>query len=285
MTNKNSNNIIAFQGVPGAYSEMACLTNFKNMETLACPSFEEMIASVQESRAKLAMVPVENSTAGRVADIHHLLPDSGLFIIGEIFFRVNHMLLGIKGAKIKDLSEVRSHAQGLAQCRENIKNLNLLPVIHPDTAGAAREISILKNKNIGAIASKLASEKYNLEVLKRNFEDKNHNTTRFLVMSKSHVMPKLGENKLITTLVFSTRSVPAALYKALGGFATNGINLTKLESYMIDGNMTATQFYVDIEGHPNTIPMKHALKELEFYCGKDKVKILGTYPASTLRKG
>ena len=286
MTNKNNNqnNIIAFQGVSGAYSEMACLSNFKNMKTLPCPSFEEMISSVQENRAKLAMVPVENSTAGRVADIHHLLPESGLYIIGEIFFRVNHTLLGVKGAKHSDLEEVRSHAQGLAQCRENINKMKLLPITHPDTAGAAKEVSELKNKTIAAIASKLAAEKYNLQIFKENFEDKNHNTTRFLIMSKTHTMPKVTSDKYITTLVFSTRSVPAALYKALGGFATNGINLTKLESYMIDGSMTATQFYVDIEGHPETSSMKYALKELEFYCGRDMVKILGTYKASSKRK-
>ena len=286
MTNKNNNqnNIIAFQGVPGAYSEMACLSNFKNMKTLPCPSFEEMISSVQENRAKLAMVPVENSTAGRVADIHHLLPESGLYIIGEIFFRVNHTLLGVKGAKVSDLEEVRSHAQGLAQCRENINKMKLLPIIHPDTAGAAKEVSELKDKRIAAIASKLAAEKYNLQIFKENFEDKNHNTTRFLIMSKTHTMPKVTSDKYITTLVFSTRSVPAALYKALGGFATNGINLTKLESYMINGSMTATQFYVDIEGHPETSSMKYALKELEFYCGRDMVKILGTYKASSKRK-
>ena len=286
MTYKSNdpNNTIAFQGIPGAYSELACLSNFENMETLSCPSFEDMISSVQENRAKLAMVPVENSTAGRVADIHHLLPESGLYIIGETYFRVNHMLLGVKGAKLNDLQEVKSHAQGLAQCRENINKLNLLPIIHPDTAGAAQEVSKLKDKTVAAIASKLAAEKYDLQIFKENFEDKNHNTTRFLIMSKTYKMPEVDKEKYITTLVFSTRSVPAALYKALGGFATNGINLTKLESYMINGSMTATQFYVDIEGHPNTIPMKHALKELEFYCGKDKVKILGTYKASLLRK-
>ena len=282
--NNNQNNIIAFQGVPGAYSEMACLSNFKNMKTLPCPSFEEMISSVQENRAKLAMVPVENSTAGRVADIHHLLPESGLYIIGEIFFRVNHTLLGVKGAKHSDLEEVRSHAQGLAQCRENINKMKLLPIIHPDTAGAAKEVSELKDKRIAAIASKLAAEKYDLQIFKENFEDKNHNTTRFLIMSKTHKMPEVTNDKYITTLVFSTRSVPAALYKALGGFATNGINLTKLESYMINGSMTATQFYVDIEGHPETSSMKYALKELEFYCGRDMVKILGTYKASSKRK-
>ena len=282
--NNNQNNIIAFQGVAGAYSEMACLSNFKKMKTLPFPSFEDMISSVQENQAKLAMVPVENSTAGRVADIHHLLPESGLYIIGEIFFRVNHTLLGVKEAKLSDLEEVRSHAQGLAQCRENINKMKLLPIIHPDTAGAAKEVSELKDKRIAAIASKLAAEKYDLQIFKENFEDKNHNTTRFLIMSKTYTMPEVTSDKYITTLVFSTRSVPAALYKALGGFATNGINLTKLESYMINGSMTATQFYVDIEGHPETSSMKYALKELEFYCGRDMVKILGTYKASSKRK-
>jgi prephenate dehydratase len=253
------------------------------MKTLPCSSFEDMISSVQEGKADLAMVPVENSSAGRVADIHHLLPDSGLHIIDELFFRVNHMLLGLKNSKISDLLYVKSHAQGLSQCRNKIKKYNLIPCIHPDTAGSAKEISELNDINFGAIASELASEIYDLKILKRNFEDSNHNTTRFLIMSKKPIVPQLNESKFITTLIFSTRSVPAALYKALGGFATNGINLTKLESYMIDGKMTATQFYVDIEGHPETQAMKHALNELQFFCGKDKVKILGTYNASPQR--
>ena len=280
----HKNKIIAFQGISGAYSEMACNYKFQSLETLPCSSFEEMILSVQEGRADLAMVPVENSIAGRVTDIHHLLPDSGLHIIDELFFRVNHMLLGIHGAKLEDLKEVRSHAQGIAQCRKNIKKHNLSSSIHPDTAGAAKEISELNDKTIGAIASGLSAEIYSLNILLKNFEDSNANTTRFLIMSKKPQMPDFSDEKYITTIVFSTRSVPAALYKALGGFATNGVNLTKLESYMKNGKMTATQFYVDIEGHPNSQPMQHALKELEFFCGSENIKILGTYHASPKRK-
>ena len=280
----HKNKIIAFQGISGAYSEMACNYKFQSLETLPCSSFEEMILSVQEGRADLAMVPVENSIAGRVTDIHHLLPDSGLHIIDELFFRVNHMLLGIHGAKLEDLKEVRSLAQGIAQCRKNIKKYNLSSSIHPDTAGAAKEISELNDKTIGAIASGLSAEIYSLNILLKNFEDSNANTTRFLIMSKKPQMPDFSDEKYITTIVFSTRSVPAALYKALGGFATNGVNLTKLESYMKNGKMTATQFYVDIEGHPNSQPMQHALKELEFFCGSENIKILGTYRASPKRK-
>ncbi len=282
--NLTSDKIIAFQGIPGAYSEMACKEKFRTLKTLPCPSFEEMILSVQENRANLAMVPVENSIAGRVADIHHLLPDSGLFIIDELFFRVNHMLLGVKGSKLEDLKEVRSHAQGIAQCRKNIKKYNLSSSIHPDTAGAAKEISELNDKSIASIASGLSAKIYNLKIILKNFEDSNLNTTRFLIMSKKPQVPDYSDKEYITTIVFSTRSVPAALYKALGGFATNGVNLTKLESYMKDGKMTATQFYVDIEGHPKSQPMQHALKELEFFCGSENIKILGTYPASPQRK-
>ena len=275
---------VAFQGELGAYSHISVNEIFKDAEIKTCSTFEETFKTAHEDESYKIVIPLENSLAGRVADIHHLLPESGLFIIGETFFRVNHMLLGPKGSKLENLKEVRSHAQGLAQCRQNINNLNLIPVIHPDTAGAAKEVSELDDKFIGAIASNLAAKRYNLEILKENFEDSSHNTTRFLIMSKSFEMPKISKKKYITTIVFSTRSVPAALYKALGGFATNGINLTKLESYMINGSMTATQFYVDIEGHPETSAMKHALKELEFYCGEKKVKILGTYLASPLRK-
>ncbi len=276
---------IAFQGIPGAYSHLACLNLYKDIESMPCSSFEEMIFAVQQGRADLAMVPVENSTAGRVADIHHLLPDSGLFIIAEYFLRVHHMLLGTNQSTIKSLKEVRSHGQGIAQCKKGLLKYKLKSSIHPDTAGAAREIAGLKNPEIGAIASELAAEIYGLKILKRNFEDANHNTTRFLIMSKKHLKPTLDEKiQTITTIVFSTRSVPAALYKALGGFATNGINLTKLESYMKNGKMTAVQFYVDIEGHPDSPSMQFALEELKFFCGESNVKIIGTYPASSQRK-
>ena len=275
---------IAIQGELGAYSHIAVKNLYQDADIKTCSTFEDTFRLAFNDPNYKIIIPIENSLAGRVADIHHLLPESGLYIIGEIFFRVNHTLLGVKGAKLSDLKDVKSHAQGLAQCRENINKMKLLPVFHPDTAGAAKEVSELKNKTVAAIASKLAAKKYDLQIFKENFEDKNHNTTRFLIMSKTSKTPDVSNEKYITTLVFSTRSVPAALYKALGGFATNGINLTKLESYMINGSMTATQFYVDIEGHPETSAMQFALKELEFYCGKDMVKILGTYKASPQRK-
>ena len=195
---------------------MACLSNFNTMETLACPSFEQMISSVQDNKAKLAMVPVENSTAGRVADIHHLLPESGLLIIGETFFRVNHMLLGPKGSKLESLKEVRSHAQGLAQCRQNINNLNLIPVIHPDTAGAAKEVSELNDKFIGAIASNLAAKRYNLEVLQENFEDSSHNTTRFLILGKNFYNQPSGDDR--TSLIVKLPDEAGALVMFLQKF-------------------------------------------------------------------
>ena len=279
----DSNNIIAFQGVLGAYSHMACQAVKPEMEVLPCASFEDMILAVQEGRAALAMVPVENSIAGRVADIHHLLPESGLFINGEHFQRVNHHLLAPKGATLETLVEVHSHAQGLAQCRERLRALGLTPVMHPDTAGAAKDIAARGDTKIGAIASELAGQIYGLDVLLASAEDAEHNTTRFLVMSRTDVTPPLNGERMMTTMVFTLRSVPAALYKALGGFATNGVNMTKLESYIRPGSAERAQFYVDVEGHIEAPEMKLAMEELRFYCQDGKVTVLGTYPASPLR--
>ena len=279
----DSSNIIAFQGVPGAYSHMACQSVKPEMEVLACASFEDMILAVQEGRAALAMVPVENSIAGRVADIHHLLPGSGLFINGEHFQRVNHHLLAPQGATLATLAEVHSHAQGLAQCRERLRSLGLTPVMHSDTAGAAKDIAERGDPAIGAIASELAGQIYGLDVLLTSAEDAEHNTTRFLVMSGTDVTPPLNGARMMTTMVFKLRSVPAALYKALGGFATNGVNLTKLESYLRPGSAEHAQFYVDVEGHIKGKEMKLAIEELRFYCQDGEVTILGTYPASHVR--
>ena len=279
----DSSNIIAFQGVPGAYSHMACQAVKPEMEVLACASFEDMILAVQEGRAALAMVPVENSIAGRVADIHHLLPDSGLFINGEHFQRVNHHLLAPTGATLDSLVEVHSHAQGLAQCRERLRSLGLTPVMHADTAGAAKDIAARGDTSVGTIASKLAGQIYGLDVLLASAEDAEHNTTRFLVMSRTDVTPPLNGERMMTTMVFKLRSVPAALYKALGGFATNGINLTKLESYLRPGSAEHAQFYVDVEGHIDAPDMQLAMEELRFYCQDGEVTILGTYPASPVR--
>lgn len=273
---------IAFQGVPGAYSHMACQAVKPDMEPVPCASFETMLTEVQEGRANLAMVPVENSTAGRVADIHHLLPSSGLYIIGEHFHRVNHHIMAPRGATLHGLTHVHSHAQGLAQCRERIRKLGLTPVMHPDTAGAAKDVGAAGDPTVGAIASRLAAEIYDLDILFESAEDDEHNTTRFLLMSATPELPERG-GAIMTTLVFQLRSVPAALYKALGGFATNGINLTKLESYIRAGVAEQAQFYMDVQAHIDDPAMQNAMEELCFYCTKDEVHVLGTYPASPAR--
>jgi prephenate dehydratase len=271
---------IAFQGVPGAYSHMACQAVKPDMDAVACASFEDMLSAVQDGRAALAMVPVENSTAGRVADIHHLLPESGLHIIGEHFQRVNHHLLAPRGSQLNKLKTVHSHAQGLAQCRQHIRKLGLTPIMHADTAGAAKDVAAMGDPTVAAVASRLAAEIYDLDIMIDSLEDDKKNTTRFLIMAADPIIPKISDVPMITTLVFKLRSVPAALYKALGGFATNSINLTKLESYMRPGVSERVQFYMDVEGHIDAPAMVHAMEELRFYCMKDEVKVLGTYAAS-----
>ncbi|HEV3176391.1 MAG TPA: prephenate dehydratase [Stellaceae bacterium] len=274
-------NTIAFQGQPGAYSDLACREVYPRLATLPCHSFEDAIAAVREARARLAMLPVENSVAGRVADIHHLLPESGLNIIGEHFQRVNHQLLAPKGATLKTIKTVRSHVHALNQCRHMIRALRLKPIVVADTAGAAAEVAGRGDRSEAAIASELAGEIHGLVTLKKDIEDASHNTTRFLVMSKA---PRVAANDggiVITTFMFRVRNVPAALYKAMGGFATNGVNMTKLESYMLGGRFTATQFYADIEGHPKDRPVKLALDELRFFTRE--MKILGIYPAHSYR--
>jgi prephenate dehydratase len=270
-------NNIAFQGVLGAYSHMACQAHCPDLTPLPCASFSDMIAMVQDGGADCAMVPVENSTAGRVADIHHLLPESGLFIIAEHYQPVANKLLGIKGAQLSDITEVHSHEQGLAQCRLTLQKMGIKPVIHSDTAGAAKDIAARGERHIGAIASALAGDIYGLDTVQDTITDKVINTTRFLIMSRERVVPQDVTAPAMTTIIFEVRSVPAVLYKALGGFATNGINLTKLESYMLDGSMNAARFYVDCEGHPETDSMKLALEELQFYCTDGGIRILGTY--------
>ena len=274
---------IAFQGVPGAYSHMACQLVKPDMDAVACASFEEMLTQVQEGHAALAMVPVENSTAGRVADIHHLLPQSGLHIIGEHFQRVNHHLLAPRGSHIENLRTVHSHAQGLAQCRQQIRQLGLTPIMHADTAGAAKDVAAAGDPSVAAVASRLAAQIYDLDIIIDSLEDDKKNTTRFLIMAADPIVPEIGDVPMITTLVFQLRSVPAALYKALGGFATNGINLTKLESYLRPGVSERAQFYMDVEGHIDESAMRLAMEELRFYCMKDEVKVLGSYAASTDR--
>jgi len=271
---------IAFQGLPGAYSDLACRTVYPTMTTLPCRAFEDAFDAVRDGRAALAMIPIENTVAGRVADIHHLLPDSGLHIVGEHFQRVNHHLLAVKGAKIADLTHVHSHIHALNQCRKLIRKLKLTPVEHVDTAGAAADIARGKDKTQAAIASELAAKITGLVSLKANIEDAGHNTTRFIVMARQPVDPGPGAEGTMTSLLFRVRNVPAALYKALGGFATNGVNLTKLESYVGEG-FVAAQFYADAEGHPKQRPLALALEELAFHT--HEIKILGVYPAHPFR--
>ena len=283
MTAADPQKLIAFQGVHGAYSDMACRSAHPELSTLPCPSFEDTFAAVRDGRAELAMIPIENSSAGRVADIHHLLPESGLHIVGEHFERVNHQLLAPKGATLDSLEVVRSHVQALSQCREFIRSHGIKPVVYADTAGAAAEVAALNDPAQAAIASALAGEIYALEVLKGDIEDAEHNTTRFLVMAREPVDPDPAGGLVITSFVFRVRSVPAALYKALGGFATNGVNITKLESYIVDGSFNVAQFYADIEGHPDQRPVRLALEELSFF--SREVRILGVYHAAPFRGG
>jgi prephenate dehydratase len=279
---QNPASLIAFQGERGAYSDLACREVFPRLATLPCVDFEAAIAAVRRGRARYGMLPIENSVAGRVADIHHLMPESGLHIIGEHFQRVNHHLLAPKGATLKGLKLVRSHVHALSQCRRLIRALGLKAVVAADTAGAAAEVAQRGDPSEAAIASALAGKIYGLVSLKANIEDAEHNTTRFLVMSRTPKQAKPGNGLIVTTFVFRVRNVPAALYKALGGFATNGVNMTKLESYMLGGRFTATQFYADVEAHPEDRPLKLALEELHFF--SREVRILGVYPGHPFRR-
>lgn len=272
---------IAFQGAHGAYSDMACRAVYPGLETVPCHSFNDAFAAVNDGRADLAMIPVDNTIAGRVADVHHLMPEGELFIIGEHFLPVNHMLLGVPGAAIADLKYVHSHVHAIPQCRNYLLKLGVAPMIHADTAGAAKEIAERKDRAHGAIASSLAAEIYGLEILATEIEDRSHNTTRFLILAPEPVIPEIdAPEPVITSLFFEVRNIPAALYKALGGFATNGLSLTKLESY-VDETFSAATFYCDIEGHAESRAFRLALEELGFYA-KD-VRFLGTYPAHPFR--
>ena len=278
--NPDAARVIAFQGARGAYSDLACRRVFPDMTSLPCHGFEDAFAAVREGRAALGMIPIENSVAGRVADIHHLMPESGLHIIGEHFERVQHHLLAVPGASLATVRTVRSHVHALSQCRKLIGELGITPIIAADTAGAAAEIAERGDPSVAAIASELAGQIYGLVSLQENIEDAEHNTTRFLIMSREPKRPPRG-GAAVTTFLFNVRNVPAALYKALGGFATNGINMTKLESYMVGGRFAATQFYADVEGHPDDRPLQLALEELAFF--SREVKILGVYPAHPAR--
>ena len=273
--------IIAFQGQPGAYSDLACRVAYPNMQTLPCESFEAAIDAVRDGRADLGMLPCENTLAGRVTDMHHLLPESGLFVTGEHFHRVEHCLLAVKGARIEDLKRAHSHSVALGQVRHSLRALGLKPVVQADTAGAAALVAEWKRKEEAAIASSLAAEIYGLEILRSNIEDADHNTTRFYVMARQPATPDASVPDLMTTFVFRVRNVPAALYKALGGFATNGVNMTKLESYMLGGHFVATQFLCDADGHPEQPALRRALEELSFF--SSEVRVLGVYRAAPFR--
>jgi prephenate dehydratase len=273
---------IAFQGELGAFGHAAVAAVFADDEPVPCATFEDTIGAVRSGAADLAMLPVENSTYGRITDIHHLLPESGLYIIGEYYLRVHMCLLGVRGAKLSDVKTVQSLSVALGQCRNFIRKHRLKTISAVDTAGSAREIAERGDKSVAAIASRLAGEIYGLDVLAPDIEDADHNTTRFLIMSPKKLEAKPGKG-VKTTFVFRVRNVPAALYKAMGGFATNAVNMTKLESYMIDGSFTATQFYADIEGHPSDVGVAHAMDELGFFTSY--MKILGVYPAAEVTNG
>jgi len=272
---------IVFQGEPGANSHLAIHEAYPDCEAVPCPTFEDAFAAIAAGEAELGMIPVENSVAGRVADIHHLMPESGLHIVAEHFMPVRHQLLAMKGATLADIKTVESHVHALGQCRKVIRKLRIKPVVAADTAGSAREVAQARDKTRAAIATRLAAEIYGLDILAQDIEDEAHNTTRFIVLSREAQWAKNGSGPVITTFLFRVRNVPAALYKVLGGFATNGVNMTKLESYMVEGNFFATQFYADVEGHPEDRQLVLAFEELSFF--SKEMKILGVYPAHKFR--
>ncbi|PKP70434.1 MAG: prephenate dehydratase [Alphaproteobacteria bacterium HGW-Alphaproteobacteria-4] len=281
MTPNRQTGRISFQGEPGAYSHQACREARPLMEAVPCATFEDAIEMVRKGEADLAMLPVENSTAGRVADIHHLLPESGLHIIDEAFVRVHINLLAVPGTRIEDVEAAMSHTVLLGQCRDFLRRHGLRGITGADTAGSAKLIAERADPKIAALASELAGEIYGLDLLSRHIEDREHNTTRFLIMSREPNLTRRGDGPMMTTFVFRVRNIPAALYKAMGGFATNGVNMTKLESYMVDGSFTATQFYSDIEGHPDDHNVRLALDELRYFTSS--MSLLGVYPADTRR--
>ena len=272
----------SFQGINGAYSELAGKNIFPEADSLACATFEEMFQTVREGKANVAIVPIENSQAGRVADTQRLIPDSELKIVREYFLEVKHNLLVVPGTKMSDIKRIYSHEQGIAQCRKKIIELNKEMIIVADTAGAAKKIAELNSKEDAAVASELASRIYNLEILESNFQDASTNVTRFLVMASKMNSLNLNDDDLITTLVFIVRSIPASLYKCLGGFASNGVNITKLESYVHPQGFDVAQFYIDFEGHPEQTSVKLALEEMKFFC--KHMNILGVYKKSEFRK-
>jgi prephenate dehydratase len=272
---------IAFQGEPGANSHIAIVEAYPDAEPLPCATFEDALSAISSGEADLGMIPIENSVAGRVADIHHLLPASGLYIVGEWFLPVHHQLMAPRGARLSDVKTVESHVHALGQCRRIIRERGIRPIVSGDTAGAARDIAERGDKTTAAIASRLAAGIYGLDILIEDIEDEAHNTTRFVMLAREEKWAPQGSGPLVTTFVFRVRNLPAALYKALGGFATNGVNMTKLESYMVDGNFFATQFYADVDGHPSDRGLAFALEELKFF--SREFRIVGVYPGHPFR--
>jgi prephenate dehydratase len=273
-------NPIAFQGEFGAYSHMAVLAAFPGQEPLPCQSFEDAFAAVEEGKADLAMIPIENSLAGRVSDVHHLLPQTPLHIVGEHFLPIRHALMAPMGAELAGLRQVRSHPMALGQCRKHLRAMGLKLVSSADTAGAAREVAEAGDLSQAALASPLAAQLHGLTLLKEDLADADHNATRFIILARAALsdppMPAL------TSFVFQVRNIPAALFKALGGFATNGVNMTKLESYQLGGSFAASQFYADVEGCPQDPPMVRAFEELAYF--STQLRVLGCYPADPYRQ-
>nr|WP_321267100.1 prephenate dehydratase [uncultured Sulfurimonas sp.] len=273
---------VAYQGVRGAYSHLACYSQFPEYEAIACKSFDDTMYLVEENKADFAMIPMENSTAGRVEEIYRLIPKMKLYIIDEYFQPVNHCLLALPNTKIQELKSVSSHPQALAQCKNHIEKYKLDAKAKFDTAGSAEELINLQDKTHSAIASSLAAEIYDLEILEEEFQDIKNNTTRFLILSKEHIVPAFElSQKYITSIIFEVRNIPAALYKVLGGFATNGVNIIKIESYSGSGTLTLSQFHIDIDGHPDEANVKLALEELAYFA--NTVKMLGTYIPHSMR--
>ena len=272
---------VAFQGQFGAYSHLACKEGLPGYNPLPCRTFEDAFAAVNEGRAGRAMIPIENSLAGRVADIHHLIPTSDQYIIGEHFQAVNHQLMAPHGATLADIREVHSHIQALPQSRKLIKELGIDPIVHADTAGACEMVAEKGDKTLAAIGSPLAAEIYDLNILRENVQDMGNNVTRFIILARERITPHPKDGPAMTTVVFQVRSVPASLYKTLGGFATANINITKLESYIEPGSFEQAQFYADFEGHPEDQRVAWALEEAQFFC--TRLQILGTYPRNPFR--
>ena len=274
--------IISFQGEPGAYSHQACIQARPEHTPLPCHTFEDAIETVRTGQAEFAMLPVENSTYGRVADIHQLLPASGLHIIDETFVRVHINLLAPKGTKLEQVKSAMSHTVLLGQCREFLAEHDIHRITGADTAGSAQHIAQQNNPELAALASELAGDIYGLDIIARHIEDHDQNTTRFLLMSREMDFKRRGKTGMVTSFVFRVRNIPAALFKAMGGFATNGVNMTKLESYMVGGSFTATQFYAEIEGHPDDKNVQLAMEELDYFT--DMIELLGVYPADPQRR-